>query len=356
MFWKKLLNVLRVAWGGKAAPKAFARVAVKVPSRIAAILLAAALSFGLCGCQVGDTDIALTSGLSDEEVFRIGDTTCTLPKARIFLTNYQNLYGTAYGINLWEHDFGDDSLEDYIKDLTISQLARIISMDYLAQEQEIALDDTELAHIEDAAEAYYGSLSKDEIAYMDVDVEIIRELYQQYGLADKLYQQLTTGVDNEVSDDEARIMEAYQIFVTDKEDADAISDGLADGSDFLTLAGSYNKADRTEITFGKGELPENVEKASFALDADEIAGPLETDEGYYFIKCIDNYNQELTDANKQVILERRRKEAFDDVYEAFVATLPSEFNEALWDSIEVRADESIKTNSFFEVYENYVAH
>ena len=61
----------------------------------------------------------------------------------------------------------------------------------------------------------------------------------------------------------------------------------------------------------------------------------------------------MTDANKQVILERRRKEAFDDVYEAFVETLPSEFNEELWKNITLKADESIKTRNFFEIYDEH---
>ena len=54
-----------------------------------------------------------------------------------------------------------------------------------------------------------------------------------------------------------------------------------------------------------------------------------------------------------LFLERRRKEAFDDVYEAFVETLSSEFNQELWDSIEIEADANIKTKSFFETYEKF---
>lgn len=310
-------------------------------------------SVGISGCRFGKTEIVLTSELSDNEVFKINGRTCSLAEAKVFLTNYQNIYGTVYDVNLWEHDFGENRLEQYVKDLTISQLAQIISMDFLAEQQEISLTEEELGQVKKAAKAYYDSLSKAEIKYMDVNEACITELYRQYGLANKLYAHLTMGINDEVSDDEARVMEALQIYVTDKKNAKAVTKSLKEGADFLTLANTYNESGKTEITFGRGDMPEAVEEAAFSLESEEISDVIEAEEGYYFIKCINNYNQELTDANKQVILEKRKKEAFDDVYEAYIATIPSELNAELWNSIKIQVDEEIQTKSFFEVYEEY---
>lgn len=321
----------------------------------AALVLALSViaSVGMSGCKIGKTEVIMTSGFSKDEVFRIENKKCSLPAVRVFLTNYQNLYGTVYGVDLWKHDFGDNSLEQYIKDLTISQLAQIMSMDILAEEQQISLTEEELSSVKKAAKSYYDSLNKKEIQYMDVDEGCITELYRQYGLANKLYTQLTTGINDEVSDDEARVMEALVIFVTSKESADAVAAGLKGGNDFLTLAGTYNEASEAEVTFGRGDMPPEVEKVAFSLEPEAVSKVIQTNDGYYFIKCINNYNQQLTDDNKQVILERRRKEAFDDVYEEFIATLPSDMNEELWAGITVEENEEITTDSFFEVYEEY---
>lgn len=327
----------------------------KVLWKKAALLSVLVLTVGLClnGCRFGKTEVVFTSGLSNDEVFRIGGETCSLAAAKVLLANYQNIYGTAYGVELWNHDFGDNSLEQYIKDLTLSQLAQIVSMNFLAEEKEISLTKEELEQIRQAAEAYYESLSKAEIRYMDVDKGDITELYRWYGLANKLYAQLTIGIKDEVSDDEARVMEAYQILVSTKEKADTVAAELEKGKDFLSLAGTYNEASRTEISFGRGDMPAEVEKIAFYLDAGAVSEAIETEDGFYFIKCINNYDQELTDANKQVILERRKQEAFDDVYDAFIETLPSELNEELWDSVKIEVSEEIQTRSFFEVYEEY---
>ena len=100
-------------------------------------------------------------------------------------------------------------------------------------------------------------------------------------------------------------------------------------------------------------MPPEVEEEAFAMENEQVSGKIETDKGYYFIKCTNHFNQEKTDANKAAILERRRKEAFDDVYGAYVSSLPSEFYENVWEGVKVEVKPEVKTDSFFEVYEKH---
>lgn len=72
-----------------------------------------------------------------------------------------------------------------------------------------------------------------------------------------------------------------------------------------------------------------------------------TEDGYYFIKCINKFNQELTDANKVKIVKKREKEAFNDEYDAFVADLSSSLNEKVWDELELKTDGTINHQQFF---------
>ena len=87
---------------------------------------------------------------------------------------------------------------------------------------------------------------------------------------------------------------------------------LANGEDFRTVAADYNEAAQIDITFGRDEMPKEVEDIAFNLNDDEISGSIATEDGYYFIKCINKFNQELTDANKVKIVKKREKEAFND--------------------------------------------
>ena len=274
-----------------------------------------------------------------------------LKRRKVYLANYQNIYGTAYTIDLWQHDFGDASLLDYVKDITLEELTRVYTMDLLAQSQEVTLSEDETAKVAEAAKEYYASLSEDETAYMDVAEADIAEYYTHYALAQKLYHSLTNGVNEEVSDDEARVMEIMQIYVTDEDRAHEVEQKLAQGDDFASVANNYNELSAIQVTVSRDDLPDEVEEVAFQLDDNAVSGMIAAGNGYYFIKCLNKYNEELTEANKSNIVEKREKEAFDDVYNEFVASLSSRLNTDLWDGIELTTDGSIQTNSFFAVFE-----
>ena len=291
--------------------------------------------------------------LSSRQVFTLDKSACSLKEAKVYLANYQNIYGTAYTIDLWQHDFGDASLLDYVKDITLEELTRVYTMDLLAQSQEVTLSEDETAKVAEAAKEYYASLSEDETAYMDVAETDIVEYYTHYALAQKLYHSLTNGVNEEVSDDEARVMEIMQIYVTDEDRAHEVEQKLAQGDDFASVANNYNELSAIQVTVSRDDLPDEVEEVAFQLDDNAVSGMIAAGNGYYFIKCLNKYNEELTEANKSNIVEKREKEAFDDVYNEFVASLSSRLNTDLWDGIELTTDGSIQTNSFFAVFEKY---
>ena len=307
----------------------------------------------LGGCQIGNKQIVVSGSLSDKQVFKIGSATCGVKEAKVYLTNYQNIYGTAYGLNLWEHDFGDNSLTQYVKDITLEELTHVVCMDLLAESQEVSLSEEEKADVASAAKEYYASLSEDEIAYLAVTESDIAEYYAHYALAQKLYRSLTNGVNDEVSDDEARVIEIMQIYVTDETKAAEVSAKLKNGDDFASVANNYNQLSSIQVTVSRDELPVEVEKVAFDLDNGEISDEIPVDHGYYFIKCLNKYDEELTEANKSNIVEKREKEAFDDIYNEYVSGLSSYLNQNLWDELELDTDAAITTDSFFEVFEKY---
>lgn len=307
----------------------------------------------LSGCQIGNRDIIVTNALSNKQIFKIEGTACGLKEARVYLTNYQNIYGTAYGIDLWQHDFGDDSLVDYVKDVTLTELTQVYCMDLLAKSQEMSLTEHELEKTEEAAKEYYDSLTEEEIAYLGISQGDVEDYYEHYALARKLYNSLTNEVNEEVSDDEARVMEIMRIFVTEKGTATDVQSRLDVGDDFATVANNYNELSTIQITVSRDDLPEEVEEVAFQMDNGEISGMIPAEDGYYFIKCLNKYNEELTEANKSNIVEKREKEAFDDVYNEFVSSLSSSINQEVWDGIELNTGEEITTDSFFEVFEKY---
>ena len=74
------------------------------------------MSLLLTGCRIGNKNIVVSNILNDRQVFKIEGTVCSLKEARVYLTNYQNIYGTAYGVDLWKHCLLYTSLAWYLSD------------------------------------------------------------------------------------------------------------------------------------------------------------------------------------------------------------------------------------------------
>lgn len=308
----------------------------------------------LSGCSIGGKEVVLTNGMGNKDVFKIDDVSFGLTEAKVYLANFQNIYGKSYGIDLWEQKFQNGKLKRYVKDVALSEMTRVVCMDLLAKEQEISLTEEEIEEVKKAAETYYNSLNEAEKIYTGASLADVEGMYEDYALAHKVYHVLTEGVNAEVSDDEARIMEALQIFLKDENKAAEVKEKLDSGEDFSTVASNYNQKYAIEISFGRGELPAEVVNVAFELDNEEVSDCIPTEEGYYFIKCINKFNEELTDANKSNIVEAREKAAFDDVYEEFISGLSSSLNEKVWREIEIVTDGSIITDSYFEVIDDIV--
>lgn len=327
--------------------------------KITKVLVMAGILASLTGCTIGNTKYVLDwkNVVHKNSVFSINKTECSEKEAKLYLCNYQNIYGDVYGVNLWEHDFEgiseDETLETYVKDVTLSELANILCMNLLAEEQGIELTEAEEELVREAAAEYYESLSEAEVDYMGVDKVDVFASYKKYATAQKLYNSLTQGVKEEVSEDEARVIRVQQIYVTNKDEAQKVEKKLQDGDDFASVASNYNKADMIEITLKRGDFPSEVDDIVFNLDNEEQSGMMETENGYYFMRCLSKYEEALTEENKENILAQRRKEQFDDVFRTFVENSEFDMNDELWDSIEIDTSGSIVTDSFFAVYDKY---
>lgn len=329
--------------------------------RAAAVALAVIMLCQLAACDKSEeTSVVRNSGFtsdisaygSNKTLFVIEDQVCTLAQARVYLINYQNLYGKKYGINLMHQSRDLPEFEEYIKNMTVTQLAQTVCMAELAAEREIVLSDKQSDQIRRAAAEYFQSLTPEEVEFFSATEESIQEMYANYALANLVYASLTDSVNQEVSDDEARIMQAKQIFVTSKDTADVIDEKLKNGEEFAVLT-DYNEADSLDITFGRDDMPEEIENAAFVLENEECSGCIETEQGYYFIYCENKFDEELTAKNKEVIAQERREKAFDSVYDEYITGVSSNIDMNVWEELLLNTNDELTTDSFFTTFEKY---
>ena len=56
------------------------------------------------------------------------------------------------------------------------------------------------------------------------------------------------------------------------------------------------------------------EEAAFALENEQVSEIVETEDGFYLLKCVNNFDREATEVNKVTMVEKRRDEIFGKVY------------------------------------------
>ena len=307
-------------------------------------------------------------------MFTIEDKTCSLSEALVYLVNTQEGYEQNFGSQIWEKETDMGTVEDRLKESVLAKVAQIKTMNLLAKENGIVLDDSEISLAAQAAEEYYSQLTESDKAAMgDVTFEDVNSIYQERALADKLYDYIIRDINPEISDDEARTITVEQIVlktytldesgekkaVSDSEKASVyrsmtnIVSELNDGKSFEELMAEYNEADESTISFGKGDMEPVYDSAAFNLGTGEVSDIIETSEGYVLIKCITTFNREETEANKEKIVAERKREVFGQQYDAFVATLNKQLNEKLWNSVTLVTDESVTASNLMEIYQKY---
>lgn len=351
--------------------------------RIGFFCLVCLLCFGLlCGCagrtsetdtedieSVGETEdtqdvsatrIVLTTGFEQDEVFRIGKSSCYQDEFMVYLTNIQNRYESVYGDAIWSVSANGVSMETRVKESAVARIAQVKAMNLLAEEYQVSLTDEEEKRAAQAASDYYASLNETEIAAMGATAELLTQLYREYRIAYKVYDYMIRDINPEISDDEARNVTVKWIFLRSADEdtetealAEEILKQLAGGEDFDALATAYSDDQTVTHTFGKGEADEAVEECAFNLAEGETGDVVKGADGYYIIRCVSTLDREETDANKEKIITQRKKEAFNEAYGTFVDEQVKQFNEELWTQIGMVHDANVTTESFFDVYEQY---
>ena len=332
-------------------------------------------SFASCSNSEGDTKLVFTTGFNKDEVFKVGKISCTREEIMVLLTNTQNQYEEVYGEQIWNSSVNGVNLEENVKDTVLAKIAQIKSMYLLAMDKEIELSEEEMQAVENAAHEYYSSLNEREIELMGISYDTIKNLYEEFAVADKLYENIIQDVNPEISDDEARIITVQHILIRTRtvDDHGNITEysaekkaesyeeikriyemALSGEYEFTDLASEYSQDENITYSFGKGELDPAFEAAAFELDTEEISNIVESDIGYHIIKCISTFDREETDLNKIEIVDKRRKEAFGEEYDEYVNSLVRQLNESLWSEITLIHDESVNTSTFFDVFEKYI--
>ncbi len=315
----------------------------------------------LGGCTIKSpstgTTIRVNKEFKENEIFYIEEEVCTLGEAKLFLMNQFNLYSNRYGEEIWDTEFEGRPLYTYLEENIYDFMIRLKSMVLMAAEHGIVLSEDDNTLIDLAANDYYSNLSTAEKSYTGATLDDVKDAFADYFLANKLFTSLTDDAQREISDDEARVI-TIQVIYLEKGNETLIQElyqrATRDEEDFRTLAESYSKYSWIEGQVCRGELETEVEMAVFALTSGEISKVIKGEDGSYLIKCVNNYEKDLTAQHREELIEEWKQDIFKTKYDQYVQTLYMRENFSVWEKIDFSVNAPQSKVSFYSCYKEYL--
>ncbi|MCM1308323.1 MAG: peptidylprolyl isomerase [Butyrivibrio sp.] len=316
----------------------------------------------LTGCA-----LRLTTGLDRNTLAKVNGGKIGMDCARLLLSEMSYSYERLFDAGVWSESIGGVTAQEYVKTSVKDTLLHLKVLGLMAERENVAVSEAEEAKLSEAARAYWATLPQD-AQTAGFDVETVRKFYGDLLLAEKVFYEATADVDTEVSADEARVVDVQYIFVSTmklSEDGEAVrlpdseyqsKKTLAESllslipeSDFAALAREYSDDSEYSLQFGSGERDAEFEKAAFALEMGGVSGLVETEYGYYIIKCINDNIESNYEKRREEIILSRRTEAFSELYAEFARNIETEFNEAEYEKLEMK-DMAAGSGQLYDVF------
>ncbi|MCI5792296.1 MAG: peptidylprolyl isomerase [Lachnospiraceae bacterium] len=279
----------------------------------------------------------------------------TKPQAMILIANERNTYEKAYSSAIWDITVGENG--SGFDKLTIQNVKQYMEklklLCMLAEERGIAVTSSERDIIRQMTDKYMDGLTDADKTYIGCDRTDVQYLYTDYFTANKLINSITSGVDSEISDSEAKVIKIEQIVTSDEKKAKAILKRIKiDGAGFSQMASRYSEADKIERTLLKDDdSDELIMKTAFSMEEGQVSNILAVGDLFYIIKCTDGYAADETKERKERLEKAINSKAVNDVLEPYGNEHKIQFRERFWDNLSFDEETGSTVVNFFDVYD-----
>lgn len=306
--------------------------------------------FSLVSCQKEQSEQV------SKVVYRLGKQDITLGEFSIYAKTIEEEYRKTYGSGIWGLELSTDDGSKTVLDITLEDLIadinRVKVLVAQAEDLNLALGDNEKAEAESVATEFYAGLTESDIANTEITKELVVTVIEENMLAQKVYNQIISEYDFEISEEEARMTTFYDIVfecyhlkddgtveeftdekkATQLEKASEALASLAQDEDvsYTDIVDKYNLQYSASYTMGKADLiqeyGESVAEHILELEDGAVSTVIESQYGYHIFKMIKANDEDLTKKNKESIIEQQQKDYFANIYEGWFKKYDSKFS------------------------------
>ena len=247
----------------------------------------------------------ISTGMGKSVVMKVdGQKTYTF-EAEVLMSDAKKQYEDMFGSSIWTEDIDGQPFEEYIKEQIRVKLIRVRCMNSMAKERGVVLGREEKNETAKAAEQYFDGLTEEQKSQYDITEDKVNQMFTEFAIASKLYNDVTSLMDIEVSSDDARVINIQYIVTDSKEEIDKAYAELNEGNSFFAIAKKYNADGEYEYELRRGEMAKAFEDTA------------------------------KTEVNKSSILEKKKLEAFNDKFEQYESSKYVEINKDEWNKLKV---------------------
>ena len=325
---------------------------MQVKKRVVGLGIGLCMAAAITGCKDNSVEQQPKS-----IVYEFGKNDITYGEFYIYAKTVAEDYQQTYGDGIWSLELTDEKKNiSTVKEVTLKDLVnninRVKVMCDKAKEMEITLTEEEKADAENRAEQFYNGLTEEDIAQTELTKELVVQVIEENLIAQKVYNQVIADYDFEISDEEARIVDFYDILFethTIKKDgtvkkyseekkaeqlekANKALSSLAqdEGVTYDSIVKKFKLQYASSYTMSKTEVietyGESVAEKILALKDGGISTVIESEYGYHIFKMIKAQNESKTKENKQKIVRQKQKEYFKSEYEKWLKKYDAGFN------------------------------
>lgn len=314
---------------------------------------------------VGATDTEVAAMTQKERfaqtIMKVGDMEISYGEVVLYMQSTKEEVETLYGKEVWDYvlDKEGTTYAEMLKEELLKQITYTKTVCAQAKRLGITLTEDELMDVSEYTATYLAKFTQEQLDYYGITKEQVESIYRDNLLATKIYESLTLNVDTEVSDEEARQVVLYYLFVAKygldedgahtvleeeellkvRERAELLAAEAKLTEDFYTFAkNNTDDTDEIVLTVGRGEMLEELEKVAFGLQEGEVSGLVETDTGYFLLYCKTYQEEEATEQAKEEIILERQEKAFSENYALWEIETTVWVDETLWDAIDLTGE------------------
>ncbi len=308
-------------------------------------------------------DLALTI---DDEKLTMADMLYYIYSYESQISYMDQMYQYYFGTGYWDMEIEEGkTIRDDSKEQAMDTAIRYEVLYREAIKKDYKLTDDEIKEIETNTASIMEQMSEEDKKLTGFTEESVNEIQKKWAITDKYYGDLIdsfdidddaikAGIDKEqykeysteyiyvttvskdeegnatpLSDDEVKAAKEKIDAIYEKvKDSKNLEDGIEDGD---------TSVDYTDLSFLPNDENEQTNKTymeeAMKLKNGEISGVVETDEGYYIIKMVDDSATTSYDEAVDTAIQEAEEARFEEEFKTIKAAYKVEVNDKIWDKV-----------------------